>query len=202
MFDSDNSKVLLFSPDSSPYGVSFSEWTAKWWQWALSIPVEENPVKHETGDNCAINQTEPVWFLAGTDGGFAERRCTVPLGSAILLPILNHGGTLADTLHVKSEDELIFFTNREMDIISNLEVIVDDAKLVGLERYRVQSPIFDVVLPKNNLFNGRPGPTKGVSDGYWLFFRPLPRGEHKIHTFGSCLAGKVKIYVDYSIVIS
>jgi hypothetical protein len=59
----------LFSRESDPYGVSYTEWTARWWQWAFSIPVENNPVNDMTGANCAINQHGPVWFLAGTLGG-------------------------------------------------------------------------------------------------------------------------------------
>ena len=72
-------------------------------------------------------------------------------------------------------------------------------KITGLERHRIKSPIFDVGLPERNLFDGIPGPTTGASDGYWLFLRPLARGMHKIHSFGSCLSGKIKIGVNYDI---
>jgi hypothetical protein len=201
MTDRVRNNLFVFSPESVPYGVSYEEWTAKWWQWVLSLPSESNPVNDKTGENGAINQSGPVWFLAGTKDGLIERNCIIPAEKAILFPILNHGGTLADTHNIKSEKELLSFTKREMDVISNLEVIVDDVKLNGLQRYRVQSPIFDVVLPKNNLFAGTPGPTRGVSDGYWLFLGPLPKGKHEIHSCGSCLAGKINIRVNYDITI-
>lgn len=192
-----SNNLLVFSPDSDPYGVSYSEWIAKWWQWVLSIPVENNPVNDTTGNNCAINQNGPVWFLAGTVGGVLDRNCTIPVEKAILFPILNYGGTLADSPTIRSEDELLSHATTEMDIISNLEVTVDGVKLNG---FRVRSPIFDVVLPERNLFGGTPGPTRGVSDGYWLFLGPLPKGRHKIHSFGSCLSGeKVSIGVNYDI---
>jgi hypothetical protein len=199
--DRDN-HVLLFSTDSNPYGVSYAEWTARWWQWVLSLPVENNPVIDTTGKNSDINQGGPVWFLAGTLGGVVERKCIIPKEKAILLPILNHGGTLADAPTIKSEKELLIRATKEMDIITNLEVMIDGMKLGGLQKYRVRSPIFDVVLPQNNLFGGVPGPTRGVSDGYWLFLGTLPRGDHKIHSFGSCLYGKVKIGVTYDITIT
>jgi hypothetical protein len=199
------SNVLVFSPDSDPYGMGYAEWTAKWWQWILSTPAETNPAKDDTGENCGINQSGPVWFLAGTIGGIAKRKCSIPAGKAILLPILNHGGTLADRrereMHIESETELLSFVVREMDVISSLEVSVDDVKLNGLQRYRVQSPIFDVVLPKNNLFEGTPGPTRGVSDGYWLFLKPLSRGKHNVKSSGSCLSGTVNIGVNYDITV-
>jgi hypothetical protein len=201
MTNSSSNNLLVFSQDSKPYGVSYAEWTARWWQWVLSLPVENNPVKDTTGKNCAINQSGPVWFLAGTVGGVVERNCTIPAEKAILLPILNHGGTLADAPTIKSEKDLLSHASTEMDIISNLEVMVDGVKLSGLERYRIRSPTFDVVLPENNLFSGTPGPTRGASDGYWLFLESLPEGKHKIHSFGSCLSGKVKIGVNYDITI-
>jgi hypothetical protein len=198
-----SSNVPVFSLDSNPYGISYAEWTAKWWQWILSIPVEINPAKDNTGENCGINQNGPVWFLAGTVGGVVKRNCGIPEGKAILLPILNHGGTLADRreqeMHIKGESDLLAFAESEMDVISNLEVSVDGVKLIGLDRYRVQSPIFDVVLPKNNLFEGTPGPTRGVADGYWLFLEPLSRGKHNIKSSGSCLSGTIKIGVNYDV---
>lgn len=199
MTTSSTNNLLVFSSDSDPYGVSYAEWISKWWQWILSIPVDNNPANDTTGKNCAINQNGPVWFLAGTVGGVVDRNCTIPAEKAILFPILNHGGTLADSPTIKSEEELLSHATTEMDIISNLEVMVDSVKLSGLQRYRVRSPIFDVVLPEKNLFGGTPGPTRGVSDGYWLFLGPLPKGKHKIHSFGSCLAGKVSIGVNYDI---
>jgi hypothetical protein len=192
----------VFLPEACPYGVSYAKWTAKWWQWALSISAEHNPVNDTTGKSSSVHQSGPVWFLAGTLGGVASRRCTIPLGKAILFPILNHGGTLADSPNVNSEQELLTFAIKEMDIISDLEVRIDGVKLTGLERYRVRSPIFDVVLPQNNLFGGTPGLTRGASDGYWLFLEPLLVGDHKIHSFGSCNLGKVSIGVDYDIQIS
>jgi hypothetical protein len=68
-----SSSIAIFPPDSQPYGLSYGEWTAKWWQWVHSIPTGNNPQLDQTGEDCAQaqNQTGPVWFLAGTSGGSA-----------------------------------------------------------------------------------------------------------------------------------
>ncbi|MDQ6865384.1 MAG: hypothetical protein M3044_16350, partial [Thermoproteota archaeon] len=29
----------IFPVDSKPYGISYPDWTVKWWQWADSIPT-------------------------------------------------------------------------------------------------------------------------------------------------------------------
>jgi hypothetical protein len=31
-------KIAVFSADSKPYGLTYGEWTAKWWQWVYLIP--------------------------------------------------------------------------------------------------------------------------------------------------------------------
>jgi hypothetical protein len=66
---------LIFSKDSKPYGIPFSEWVGKWWQWHVSIPSNTNPqdpsnltLVHPRNayspEKCAWNQNDKnVWFL-------------------------------------------------------------------------------------------------------------------------------------------
>ena len=110
----------------------YAEWTARWWQWVLSLPVENNPANDTTGKNCAINQNGPVWFLAGTVGGVVERNCTIPAEKAILFPILNHGGTLADSPTIKSEEEFTFTRYDRDGHNFKPRSYVDGVKLSGL----------------------------------------------------------------------
>jgi hypothetical protein len=193
---------IVFSVDSNPHGQSYAEWTAKWWIWALSIPLENNPIKDDMNRYYKLNQSGPVWFLAGTGQGTVHKRCTISRDKAILAPILNYGATLADEPTVRSEEELVSLAKREMDEISNLNVTVDKRELTGLQRFRVRSPVFDIVLPQNSLFGGTPGPTRGVADGYWLFLKPMNIGIHTIESFGSCQAGRVMIGARYEVTIS
>ncbi|MGA7543100.1 MAG: hypothetical protein WBW34_08575, partial [Nitrososphaeraceae archaeon] len=68
--------TLVFPVDSKPYGKSYAEWSAIWWQWLLSIPEDKSPAGDPTGERCETNQQGQIWFLAGTFGGAAERTCT------------------------------------------------------------------------------------------------------------------------------
>src|SRR5215210_9228774 len=55
----------VFTLDSQPYGVSYAEWTAKFWQWLLEQPTDTNPAvgNDEKGEKCDNNQKDPnVWF--------------------------------------------------------------------------------------------------------------------------------------------
>ena len=58
--------TLVFPVDAKPYGKSYAEWSAIWWQWLLSIPKDTSPAGDTTGKNCGTNQQGPIWFLAGT----------------------------------------------------------------------------------------------------------------------------------------
>ena len=84
-----NGQIAVLSVDSKPYGLTYGEWTAKWWQWGYSIPKDINPAYDDTGKNCAQKQNGPVWFLAGTYGHAVNRGWDIPAGKAILFPILN-----------------------------------------------------------------------------------------------------------------
>ena len=43
----------VLPPTAKPYGQTYSEWAARWWQWALGQPISTNPVLDQTGENCA-----------------------------------------------------------------------------------------------------------------------------------------------------
>jgi hypothetical protein len=178
-----SSNPAIFLPDSQPYGLTYGEWTAKWWQWAHSITTENNPQLDETGEDCtqAQNQTGPVWFLAGTSGGSAERTCTIPAGKAILIPIINaaYVGTAGET-----EEDMRTGVKEWIDTVTTLEGSIDGVPLQNLSNYRVQSPAFNDTLPNDNVLGEPEGTYLAVSDGYWIFLEPLPPGEHEIRLHG------------------
>ena len=56
--------VEYFSPDSRPYGLTYGQWTVKWWQWLASIPTDSNPTADETGIHAAVNQTDTISMVS------------------------------------------------------------------------------------------------------------------------------------------
>jgi hypothetical protein len=175
----------VFTLDSQPYGVSYAEWTAKFWQWLLEQPSDNNPVNDQTGKNCANNQKDPnVWFIPGTAGGSAERTCTIPAGKAILVSIINVMCSFATDPELKSESELRSCVKDDQDKVTSIELTLDGMNFQDLKKNRIQSPLFNVTLPNNNIFQGEPGPTKAVSDGFWVFLKPLSPGRHELKATG------------------
>ena len=74
------------------------------------------------------------------------------------------------------------------DSVIQVQAIVDGVSVKGLERYRVQSPLFNFTLGRNNIL-GLPAQTttQAVSDDNWVFLKPLHMGKHVI-----CFKGGLK----------
>jgi hypothetical protein len=182
--DRNDKDIHMFSIESAPFGLQFSEWCVRWVKWCLEQPIEINPAKDITGKNSCQNQSGPVWFLAGTFGGSVTRRCTIPMEKAIMFPIIEKECSFAEDKHIKTEADLISRTSDETSRISHLEASVDGVTLQDLSKYRVQTPVFDLIFPKNNVYSVHEGPTRATSNGFWVFLEPLSAGEHKIYFKG------------------
>jgi hypothetical protein len=195
----------VLPPAAHPYGQSYGEWAADWWQWALSQPVSTNPVLDETGANCAAGQSGLVWFLAGTFGGSATRSCTVPTGKALLLPVLNNAyfAFESDPPEQRTEEFVRGQVSFFKDAVTSLSATIDGVSVANIkERYFAESPLFTVVLPADNLFGLPEGFVldPSVDVGYYLMVEPLAPGEHTIH-FAGALPG-FSIDVTYAITVA
>lgn len=173
--------IGVFPADSKPYGLTYGDWTARFWQWLHSIPKPDNPAIDPTGKNCALKQSGPVWFLPGTFGGTNERTCTVPKDKAILLSAINVMCSFAEH-HVKTEPELRACAKADQDKVTSTVITVDG---VPIKPVRLQSSVFNVTLPNNNALGLKPQTTPALSDGYWALLKSLPTGDHTIRASGS-----------------
>ena len=180
-----NIKIETFQADSKPYGLTYGEWTARWWQWAYSIPKDVNPAYDDTGRYCTQGQSGPVWFLTGTYGHPVDRYCTIPFGKAILFPILNSECSFAEFPNLKTEKELRQCSKEMEDTVNYLEAKVNGIGIKDLDKSRIQSPLFNFTLAKNNILELPPQTTtQAVSDGNWVFLKPFAIGKHVIHFKG------------------
>ena len=179
--DSGNSSPGVFPPDSKLYGLTYGEWTAKWWQWVYLMPEADNPMVDDTGKNCAKNQTGPVWYLAGTGGGAVTRECTIPSDKAILIPIINVECDSTVDSSLDTEAELRACAKADQDTVIAKEITLDGINIGNLDSYRFQSPLFNLTYPENNIAGVAPQTGKAVSDGFWILLEPLSPGSHEIH---------------------
>jgi hypothetical protein len=210
----DNPRIL--PPDSHPYGKTYSQWSAAWWQWVFSIPAPNNPLLDQTGQNAGANQSGNVWFLAGNMGGTSERTVTVPSGKAIFFPILNTAyfgypcddrnlpGCEADQALEQANDiaTMLSFITPSMDG-ATLACEIDRIPVRHLSRYRPESSAwYTLTAVDNNIFGYLPGPYHPCVDtGYYLMLAPLSAGRHTIHFTGANSDGSFSLDVTYRLTV-
>ena len=172
--------TLIIEPKSSYFNLTYADWTAKWWQWAYSIPKDIHPAYDNTGEFCKESQKEPVWFFPGTYQQTVKRYCEIPYGVAILFPILNSECSYAEYLQMKTKEELSNCAKKIQDTTVPEFVTLNGLEIPNLEKYRIQSDLFNFTLPKNNILNLPSQTTQAVSDGNWIFLKPLPLGNYEL----------------------
>lgn len=192
---------LIFPMDSAPYGFNYNEWTQKWWKWLLSIPKTRSPTLDSSGMHSDVRQSFPmVKFLCQTIEGIEEppsRFATLSSSQSIFMPIINWISISPDD--GLNDEDLLKTARQKMDVIKDLKISINGFIFdSGLEKLRSTSPCFDVMLPKNNIFDMAYGLHRAASDGYWLFLKPI-KHDLAINTYGSCSRGETVIAVNYNI---
>jgi len=197
-----DSASILFYKNDRPHGITYENWTILWWKWLVGIPRSTNPAMDLTGENANLNQPDRrVFFLCQTIEGvqsIPRRTISIPFGTMLLMPIINWlsiGGEDGNT-----DNELSNMAKKKMDNISNLQFSINDCPLsIDLENCRMTSSPFHAYFPPNNIFDiAEPNYRPVLSDGYWIFLKPL-KSDSVLTTYGSCSKGLTKIGISYKI---
>ena len=201
-------------PDSKPYGKSYGAWGAEWWKWVYSIPAAKNPIQDTTGEFGSLNQSGPVWFLAGTFGTTVERTLTIPSGKGIFFPIFNIFNDYpcpeppifepapGQSLEAFLAAGAAAYIDQATDLA--MAVQVDGVELKNLFNYRAASHLVTFTADPSwvTLAPCVTGtPQFGVSDGYWVMLAPLPKGIHTIHISAAAAATGFNLDVTYTITV-
>jgi hypothetical protein len=175
----------------------YGQLTTQWWQWILEQPASGNPNLDATGADAANGQPgKGVFFLAGAFGGTPTREFTVPANTALFLPLLNNAGIAWPAKpnpqpkpNLNQVPQLrTLYAAPTIDSATGLHVTLDGVSLLGSVT-RVKSPVFHFTTPAEDaLFEFDPGTYTAVSDGYWLYLAPLPKGTHELK-FGATAFG-------------
>jgi hypothetical protein len=192
-----------------------SELTAEWWQWAQSIPFDQNPQLDSSGQYCMVGQRGPIWFLAGVSGGGpATRTCSVPENKALFFPVINSFwnntpstnpdcGQSGENYDVKTLIYLIKTTG--IDSAHDLSVTVDKKALDPKQIQHVLSVPFPTWFPADNVFGpvvckGQPLPagiySPSMDDGYYVLLPPLKLGSHTLKFRGEYGSGTGSVLED------
>lgn len=188
---------LAFNANAYPYGSSMATWSERWWRWLMSIPVASNPNLDTSGADCAERQGGNVFFLASTFGpGSLQRTCTVPAGTALLVPLsalLNDYPCPASFGFEPPPGESLeqFLAEGAAgveDQVTTLSLTVDGTAVPGLFDYRYGTSLFHFTGDSSLTATVDPCVTGSdqvaVADGFYVILKPLDPGTHTL-TFGA-----------------
>lgn len=205
-----NEKNILdyvVSPNSLVYNNTFSEWDARWQQWAYSIPVAKHPLFDNNNGDCSVGQSGPVWFLGGKfcgngvpgcDVNNVQRTCTIPRGKMLYFPVYNGEDSVLEESVAENPGKVDKQQIGDMRLHYDAWVvpvtsyaIIDGVRVPHLENYRVNSTTFGFTIPDDNYLkavydpqyaSGFPAGTyfPAVDYGEYLMLAPLPPGTHEI----------------------
>jgi hypothetical protein len=115
------------------------------------------------------------------------RTGTIPTGTALFFPLANlfYGAFLTDPDSTRTEA----FIRSQVTCIegAGLTVTLDGKPVLCPNQYLEKSAIFTIHLPADNIFGATPDQIPELTldpvadEGYYLFLRPLPPGEHTLH---------------------
>ncbi len=186
----------IFPPQVHPYGASYEEWAARYWQRLLSLPVDAASYSAPLSDG----QSGEVWLLASPLGTPPSDtfQFSIPEGKAMLISPLSYWGDNADcpSFTDLTVDELRAQASASWSAISETSCTIDGVTIPGLTNpqdspYLIDSTVFSYTLPDHDnyatvLFGATcipNGTTIGpaVAKGVFLMVKPLPVGQHIIH---------------------
>lgn len=169
----------------------FPDLQAAWWQWAFSLPKNHSPLYDKTGGYCALGQHGDVWFLAGNAGGKSTRRCTIPAGMQVLIPLVNVGCTFEAAPPFNSLTACLADT---VDFINGIgayqgqgfqrSISINDVDRTAESHFGASKP-FAAVVPRNGIFGYAAGVYPAADVGQYYLSAPLTAGTMKVQVMAS-----------------
>ena len=173
----------LFPVNSHPYGHCYSQWSAKWWKWAMQFPVAGHPFNDDPAFDVSQNQTGQVWYLAAPFGTVV-RNCNIPHNKALFVGLLTAEASNLEGLGITFADQ---HANAKFnaDHIQGLTCTLDGSTVNNINSYRFASAQFSFTAPSPWIFGALGGAGTSSADGYYLMFKPLHIGVHVLHYTGN-----------------
>jgi len=194
----------VFSKDEKPFGVSYDKWASEYWnKW---IAKNTNQATPKPG-GCLIvnndNKSESMVMLMETAdvNSAPTQACQISSNQGIIIPVWigwcdtgsNKGASdqkLTDCARRQNLGNIGSEIKVDGNPVANLDVRQSVIPGSGLLDYKINSltnvtqstsKVFTLTIPAaTHKANNVAGTWQAVSDGWWVFLKPLPLGEHTI----------------------
>jgi hypothetical protein len=193
----------FFSKDDKPFGTSYDDWVAKYWN--LDLAQNTDKATPKQGGCLMVNNEHTsdslVMLMDLADVGFPPMQvCRISSNQGIMIPLwigwCDTGGSKG-----YSEQQLSSKCAREQNLGNIIaEVKVDNLAVAKLDvraslvsatvDYKINSinnvnelssKVFNLTIPPDtHKANQVPGTWRAGSQGWWVFLKPLPPGQHTL----------------------
>lgn len=180
----------IYPPHSHPFGKSYGEWQAAFWQWALARPVEGHPFIDSPDFDFSAGQSGKVWFVGAPDG-LVTRTAVIPEGTALFVTVRDVETSSLElppffgATEAEQRANSVWFADHIVDPFC----VIDGVPVENLQAYRVASPQFEFTAPTPWIWgdpnNNIGGTGTSVGDGYFVMVDSFSRGKHTIHYGGT-----------------
>lgn len=187
----------FYSKDEYPFGISNSDWVAKFWNWDFSIPIDSqtNSFAGLEDNGCLMHRENSMVMLVDTAaGGIWKQNCTISHTEGILIPIwtgecdqalkgfesysfrqLSECARAYDLGIIKGQVKIDNIPVATLDIIDYKTNVMNNVT----EVYTKQ---FDATIPKeSHLLSERYGTFPAAAHGWFVFLKPLQPGDHILY---------------------
>jgi len=189
--------VEFYSKGELPFGISYGDWIAKYWNWDLSIPLDPkiNDFLGLKENGCLVHRENSTVMLADTAaGGIWNQKCTISHNAGILIPIwtgeCDQGTKAFETYSFKQ----LLDCARGFDLgkvrgqvkVDNIPVATLDALDYNTNIMNnvteVYSNQFNATIPINShVIVERYGTFPAAAHGWFVFLKPLQPGTHTVY---------------------
>jgi hypothetical protein len=175
----------FYSEDTKPFGIPYKDWTAKWWNWTMSINKNNFTSSELAKNNCAPTSEGDVFFMIGPGiaaGEPKEKTCNLTTQQAVLLTFLtgecDTGIPEAKNYTYRQLSDCAFEDNQAP--IFTKSAFVDGVQVPDSNIKEIRTDEFNLAFKPGNYYDADPGTFKAAAHGYYLFVEPLPEGNHTI----------------------
>ena len=197
----------IFSKDEKPFGKSYDEWAAEYWSKYLAKNTAQ--ATPQPGGCLIVNNdyksAPAIMLMPPFDVGFHQmptQACQISSNQGVLVPLwaewADHdtlGSCQVSNLPQCARLENLGNIASDMKVdgtpVAKLNVRLSMTHLSGSLDYKINSlinatqstsKVFPLTLPPDSveIANNVPGTWQAASDGWWVFLKPLPPGQHSI----------------------